>query len=194
MSLANAAASIERQLRLPDRTFQRPVLILISGLPGSGKSYFSRILARRVTAAIVATDFVRCTLYQKPRYSPGESYFVYQVSHLLIRRLLDQGYRVIFDATNLLESKREELYRIADDTGAQLVIVRVVAPDEVIRRRLQQRQVKPSPEDLSEATWEVYEHMRQTAQPIRRQHFVVNTAGDIDRAVTRVARAIAHCC
>lgn len=190
MSLADAATKVEERLVLPEETFGRPVLVLISGLPGSGKSYFARRLAGRVKAVVIETDFVRRTLYPQPKYTGGESFYVYRVSHYLIRRLLERGYRVVFDATNLLERKREVLYNIAEQAEAKLVIVRVVAPEDVIRQRLESRERRPSPEDLSEATWAVYERMKKTEQPIRRQHIVVDTSRDLDASLAKVAREV----
>ncbi|MGQ9677075.1 MAG: AAA family ATPase [Chloroflexota bacterium] len=190
MPLAEAASKVEERLRLPAETFGRPVLVLISGLPGSGKSYFARRLADRVRAVVIETDFVRKTIYSKPRYTARESLFVYRVSHYLIKRLLERGYRVIFDATNLLERKREELYHIAEQAEAKLVIVRVVAPEDVIRQRLESRQLQRSPEDLSEATWAVYERMKKTEEPIRRSHLVVDTSRDLAGPLDKVSREV----
>jgi predicted kinase len=190
MSIAEAASKIVERLAIPEESAGRPVLVLLSGLPGTGKSYFARRLAKATGAIVIETDMVRRTLYHPPRYTPGESFFVYQVSHHLIRDLLQRGHRVIFDATNLREAKREDLYRIADHARARLVIVRMVAPPEMVRERLERRQLRPSPEDLSEATWEVYQHMRPGEERIRRPHLVVDTSQEISSSLTRVIRAM----
>ncbi len=165
-----------------------PVLIIVSGLPGSGKSYFSRRLAERLPLPIIESDAMRQILSQKPTYSPGESERLFRACHMLIGDLLRRGISVIFDATNLIERNREELYRIADTAEAKLIIVRLEAPPELVRQRMARRQTGIDPDDKSEANWQVYQRMTATAQKIRRNHFAVDTSKDIAPAIEKIVR------
>ena len=165
-----------------------PVLIIVSGLPGSGKSYFSRRLAERLPLPIIESDAMRQILSQKPTYSPGESERLFRACHMLIGDLLRRGISVIFDATNLIERNREELYRIADSAEAKLIIVRLEAPPELVRQRMARRQTGIDPDDKSEANWQVYQRMTATAQKIRRNHFAVDTSKDIAPAIEKIVR------
>ena len=79
----------------------KPFLILVSGLPGTGKSYFSRRLSEKVPIAVVETDTLRKSLFPTPLYSADESSRLFQASHLLIEDLLRSGIPVLVDATNL---------------------------------------------------------------------------------------------
>lgn len=186
---------IERELELARRSLGElpepvsyPVLVVISGLPGSGKSYFSRKLAEQLPSVIVESDAVRKALFPLPNYGEAESHRVFLVCHHLIYDLLQRGRSVILDATNLEESNREQLYRIADSVRAKTVIVRVEAPEEVIKERLERRQAEPTPGEHSDAGWEVYRKMRLKVEPIRRQHFVVDTSRDISPVIAKVLR------
>jgi len=165
-----------------------PVLIIVSGLPGSGKSYFSRRLAERLPLPIIESDAMRQILSQKPTYSPGESERLFRACHMLIGDLLRRGISVIFDATNLIERNREELYRIADSAEAKLIIVRLEAPPELVRQRMARRQTGIDSDDKSEANWQVYQRMTATAQKIRRNHFAVDTSKDIAPAIEKIVR------
>jgi predicted kinase len=165
-----------------------PVLIIVSGLPGSGKSYFSRRLAERLPLPIIESDAMRQILSQKPTYSPGESERLFRACHMLIGDLLRRGISVIFDATNLIERNREELYRIADTAEAKLIIVRLEAPPELVRQRMARRQTGIDPDDKSEANWQVYQRMTATTQKIRRNHFAVDTSKDIAPAIEKIVR------
>ena len=89
--------------------------------------------------AIIESDRVRKVLFPQPAYTAEESAIVHRTCRELVRRLLKKGVRVIFDATNLVEFQRELLYGLAERCGAQLLIVRTVAPEAVIRERLEQR-------------------------------------------------------
>ena len=168
----------------------KPALIVVSGLPGSGKSHFCRKLAERLSLPILESDALRKALFSSPDYSPGESSRLFQACHLLIEELIRRGVSLIFDATNLIEHHRERLYRIADQTEAKLIIVRVEAPAEVVRQRLEDRATGADPFDRSEADWKVYQKMQTSDQKIRRNHFAVDTSKDIDPAINKVVREV----
>jgi len=167
-----------------------PPLIVLSGLPGSGKSYFSHQLSQRLPAAIVESDALRKCLYASPTYSAEESARLFDLIHSLIDHLLALGVPVILDATNLAERKREHLYHIAQRRGAKLVLVRVEAPPAAVKARLEGRERGVNPEDQSEADWQVYQRMRDSAEQIRHPHFAVDTSRDITPVIEKVLRAV----
>lgn len=162
----------------------RPVLVLMVGAPGSGKSYLARLLAARLGARLVQTDVIRKRHFHPPRYTPLESARVYELAHAQLRRLLAGGRSAIFDATNLIESNRREVYRIAEQAGAGLLIVWTYAPEAVVAERMRARRARSDPRDVSDADWEVFEAMRSRAEPIPRPHFLVNTAAGAEPALS----------
>lgn len=175
--------------QLPEPTVN-PAFIVVSGLPGTGKSYFCRSLAERLPFPILESDALRKVLYPSPNYSPGESNRLFGACHLLIEELLRRGIPLIFDATNLVERHRERLYQIADRIGARLIIVHVEAPPELVRQRLQHRSAGVDPEDRSEADWRVYQKMRTSVQRIERNYFAVDTSKDITPVISKIAREV----
>jgi predicted kinase len=182
-------ARVLRSLPKIKETTAEPVLIMISGLPGTGKSYLAHKIVERLPAVIVESDHVRKTLFPKPTYAGSESVWVHRVAHATIERLLRSGRRVIYDATNLAEWHREKVYRIAERAGAKLVIVKTVAPEPVIQERLEKRARKRDKVGFSDATWEIYEQLKRNVDRIRRPYLMVDTTRDINRAITRILRA-----
>ena len=167
-----------------------PAFIVVSGLPGSGKSYFCRRLSKRLLFPTLESDALRRLLSPTPNYGRGENDQLFSACHLLIEELLRRGIPLIFDATNLVERHREHLYHIADSVGASLILVRVVAPPELVRQRLQDRFSSVNSEDRSEADWKVYQKMSASAQHIRRNHFAVDTSKDITPAIDKIVREV----
>ena len=167
-----------------------PAFVVVSGLPGTGKSFFCRRLAERQPFCILESDAIRKTLFPSPDYSITESARLFSACHSLIEWLLRNGVPVIFDATNLSEGHRGHLYRISDRSGARLVLVRVEAPSVVAYQRLQERKAAGNPEDKSDADWEVYRRMEQRAEKFRRNHFAVDTSRDITPVVDKIIRMI----
>ena len=169
-----------------------PVLIVVSGLPGTGKSYFCSKLAERLPFLILGSDTLRKTLFSLPSYSSQESSRLFQAIHLLIKGLLKRGVPVVLDATNLSERHRERLYNIAERLDAKLVLVQVEAPPQVVHERLKARRDGMGLGNKSDADWGVYQKMKSTAQKIRRNHYVVDTSRDITPVLDKVVKEVSR--
>jgi len=165
-----------------------PSFIVISGLPGVGKSYFSARLAEKLPVKILESDALRKVLFPSPTYRPSESAYLFKVVHLLIERLLEKGVSLVLDATNLSERYRERLYNIAERLGARLILVQVMAPPSVVYERLKARAKEANGRSNSDADWGVYQKMKPAFQKIRRHHFVVDTSRDITPVLDKIVR------
>jgi predicted kinase len=165
-----------------------PVFIMVSGLPGTGKSYLSRRLAERLSYPVLESDALRKQLFPAPTYSAMESGILFRAIHKLMEKMLGKGIPVIMDATNLTERYRRVLYNIAEKHNARLILVRTRAPLAIVRERLRSRTGEKRDGDKSDADWEVYRKLSTTAETIRRQHFVVDTSKDITPAVDKIVR------
>jgi len=166
----------------------KPAFIVVSGLPGTGKSYFCHKLAERLQFVILESDVLRRTLFPSPSYDPTESRRLFQAIHFLIEGLLKRGIPLILDATNLSERYREYLYNIADHLDVRLILVRVEAPPDVVRERLKMR--REDRQRKSDADWGVYQKMRSSVEKIWRNHYVVDTSRDITPVLDKIVRAV----
>ena len=166
----------------------KPAFIVVSGLPGTGKSYFCNQLAQRLPLVILESDALRKVLFPSPNYGPPESAHLFQTIHRLIERLLKRGIPPILDATNLSEREREHLYRIADRLDTKLILVRVEAPPEVVQERLKARQEEVNLVNKSDADWTVYQKMKSSTEKMTRNHYVVDTSKDIRSAIDKIVR------
>ena len=169
-----------------------PVLILLSGLPGSGKSHFCRELITVVPSLVVLeSDALRAILFSDPIHSGSENARLFPAVHRLLERLLRIGHHVVVDATNLRRRNRRMLYDIAVRVGAPLLIIETTAPQGVIRQRLSQREADIAAarqtDDISTAGNDVYDRMIRSAQSIRRDHVTVDTSQDITPALEQIA-------
>ncbi|KPK23427.1 MAG: hypothetical protein AMJ70_03500 [Dehalococcoidia bacterium SG8_51_3] len=181
---------LENLEQLPEPVV-KPALVVVSGLPGTGKSHFCRQLAERTPIIIMESDVMRKTLFPSPIYSATESVRLFQAIHHLIEHLLKKGISLVLDATNLSERNRERLYHIAYQLNARLVMVRVEAPPEVVQERLRNRADGTGSEgDQSEADWAVFQRMKTSVQQIRRHHFAVDTSRDIAPVLDKVVREV----
>lgn len=185
------AADVERLAeslgQLPEPVI-KPAFVVVSGLPGTGKSYFSGKLAERLPFVILESDALRKVIFPSPGYSLKESSHLFRVVHLLIKRLLKKGISLILDATNLSEWRREYLYSIADRLDAKLVLVRVEAPPQVVQGRLEERLKEPG--SKSDADWVVYQKMKSSVDKIQRKHYAVDTSRDVTPVLDRIVKEV----
>lgn len=188
--LQEDARRIEAFLQPLPPPLPKPALVVVSGLPGSGKSHFSRRLVARFPLAILESDALRKALFGQPTYSAEESHRLFEACHHVLDGLLARRIPAVLDATNLREIHRRQLYRIAERHQAQLILVRLKAPPALVRKRLSARSRRRNPWDHSDASIDVYERMRQQAQPIRQPHITVDTSGDIEPALQAVIRQL----
>lgn len=166
----------------------KPALILVSGLPGTGKSFFSRKLSERLPSVILESDTLRKILFPSPSYTPRENNRLFTAIHSLVKELLKSGITVILDATNLIERNRENLYRIADNVQAKLIIVKVEAPTDVVQQRLLERSINADSNESSDADWQIYEMMKPKTQKIHRNYFRLDTSKDINPVINKIIR------
>ena len=175
--------------QLPDPVV-KPAFIVVSGLPGTGKSYFCKKLAERLPFLILGSDALRKALFSSPVYTSEEGSRLFQTINHLIEGLLKRGVPLILDATNLSERYRERLYNIAFRLDAKLILVRVEAPSDLVRERLKAKSDGRQPEDSSDADWTVYQRMKPAVQKIHRNHYAVDTSRDITPVLDKIVKEV----
>lgn len=115
----------------------RPTLVVLAGVPLSGKSTLARALAQAATTATlhVENDAVRGALVREPTHAPREHFLTYRASWALTELALRAGANALHDATNLTESGRKGAYQAAEAAGATVAVVLVRASPEVLAAR-----------------------------------------------------------
>jgi predicted kinase len=154
-------------------------LVVLVGLPGSGKSTFARRLAPLLDAVILESDSLRSLLFDAPQHGEGESKRLFRAVQATTQRLLQDGRSVVVDATNLRESYRRPFYDIAAKTGARLHVVHLTAPEDVILDRLARRRDLLDPAKASSAFEAVYALLQQQEEAPAGPHLRVDTSDPV---------------
>jgi len=159
-----------------------PVLAVVCGLPGVGKSTVAHAIADRIGATVLRTDVIRKDLYANPRYTTAETVAVYD--ELLTRSFdrLDVGESVVLDATFKTSERRIQARDLATQVGAAFRLVRVECDESVLERRIRAR------DGVSDADFDVHVEFRERFDPVELDHVVIDNSGSVAATEARVAR------
>jgi len=194
---ARRATSYFRLARELARRDARPRLILVGGLPGSGKSTIARLLAGRIGADCIASDVLRKELAgAQPGerltaevgagvYGAGMTELTYRELLVQAERQLRAGRSVILDASFAHAADRRHAKALARDVGGVLIAVECRCTVKIARQRLESR-ARPGYTGPSDAGWEVYQAMRRTFDPWT-DAVQVDTTRPLETCLARIA-------
>lgn len=152
----------------------RPAIVLLTGLPGAGKTTFAAALQRRRTVRPLESDAIRRELAPHPAYTRNESARVFDILEARAREVLEAGAVPVIDATNVANADRRRFLRLAREWDAVIVAVRVVAPTSTIRERLDRPR-----EGHSQAGFDIYRRMKPRVEPLPVPTVVVDSRYDL---------------
>ena len=117
-----------------DRSEGEPVLVVLAGLPGVGKTSVARALCRRLDAAHVRVDTVEQALVRAGLPAPEVGARGYAVALAVAADQVAVRRPVVADLVNAVPEARAAWEQLAEDTGARLVRVELVCPDAAVHR------------------------------------------------------------
>lgn len=144
-----------------------PSLVVMCGLPGTGKSSAAEPIARALRAEWLRSDEVRRegpgSAAAADRYAPGEVERVYAEMARRAGQAMAAGRSVVADATYSTQARRAAMIAAAEEARAACVVVWITAPDDVVRERIEAR--RREGQDPSEANFSVYLAAKERFEP-----------------------------
>jgi predicted kinase len=142
----------------------RPKLIVMSGLPGTGKSSIAESVGQALGVPVFAKDWLeaalrRAGLAQTPEQAQEVGYAGYELLSALAERQLRLGQSAILDSVASTESIRATWRTLASAYVANWYVVECICSDAAVHReRLQSR--KRGIPDWHELEWSEVERVR----------------------------------
>ncbi len=153
-----------------------PRLLVLCGLPGSGKTRLSQALGVRLGAVLLRSDVERRRLAglapgERSGSAPGAGLYTQRANALVYEHLarraqdvLGGGWTAIVDASFTLRADRQRMAALASRLSIPAWLIHCSAPDAVLEQRLAQR--AHAGLDASEADAAVLAWKRQRFEPV----------------------------
>lgn len=174
---------------------RKPCLILVGGLPGTGKSTLANALAQHAGFRAIRSDVVRKELagvggvgcraeFGQGIYTTEWTKLTYAECLRQSEELLFSGERVLVDANFREESQRRTFLDSAQRWGVPTLFLLCETGPEVAQRRLAERRG-----DASDADWSVYQNAVETWEHLgpetRSRVKTINTGDALELVIRR---------
>jgi len=155
---------------------RQPLLIIMHGLSGSGKSTVAKRLQEKLFLVQIRSDVERKRLFLnnpvtaptvepgKGIYTPNASAQTYQHLYTLADHIIQASINVVVDAAFLRKADRQRFQQLAQKHNAQFAILNCHAEPTVLRDRIQARLKQGNA--VSDATLEVLDHQLANKEPL----------------------------
>ena len=147
------------------------MMIIVFGLPGSGKSYFASHLAHKINADYINSDKLRRMMIDKRTYTANEKLAVYDE---MLKQAMEAGKKhtnIVLDATFYKHAIRK-IFIDGVENGAEIGFIEVRADESLIRERLKKTR------EYSEADFDVYKKIKKEWEPLNERHLILHSTDD----------------
>jgi predicted kinase len=166
-----------------------PHLIVLSGLPGSGKSTIAEYLAKRLRLPIFSVDPIESAIVTAGIARSFETGLAaYLVAATLADEQLKLGTSVIIDAVNAEEEGKDVWRGLAKKHGVELIVLLVTLERSLHKQRLESR-VRDL-HGFSEVTWDKVEARRKVFTAWKEPVLELDASHNVEMSVERAVRYI----
>lgn len=183
---------------------EKPALILMSGLMGTGKSVLARLISSRIGAEVIRTDVLRKEILDIPQterrheafgrgiYSNDITRRTYEETLTLASAKLRAGKSVIIDASYKRREERKKVFEFAKKLNIDFFLIECICPEGIIKKRLDSRMAATG--ESSDGRWEIFQAQKDTFDPIteipEESHIIIDTSLPPDEGMLKAIQAI----
>lgn len=138
----------------------KPLLFMLYGMPGSGKSFVARQLSESMSVAYVQGDRIRGELFESPTYSKQENHIIASLMTYMTQEFLKAGVSVIFDVNVMRLSQRRALRNMASQMGVEPILLWLqIDPDTAFARASKRDRRKIDDRYAQELSLDKFKHL-----------------------------------
>ncbi len=169
---------------------QKPLLVMFLGVPGSGKTTFSKQLRGKISAVVINSDAIRLSMWGsqeeiwKTHADKDARTYANQLTFGALDyaagQVLAAGYNVIYDCNANKFDERNKMATIATQHGGEAIVVYIKTPHEIAIERITKRQAShDSLQKNPEKAREIVERFASNIEEPHDSEHVVELSGEV---------------
>ncbi|MEO5888540.1 MAG: AAA family ATPase [Anaerolineales bacterium] len=164
-------------------------MIVISGLPGSGKSTVAEAVVEKLSLPIFSVDPIEsCIVKSGLRRSFETGLAAYLVAETLAAEQLRLGLSVIIDAVCPVREARVMWHNLAEQQNSRLIIIECVLARDLHKTRIESR--VRNIQGIPEVTWSDVEDRRNEYLAWEEERLVLDTSNTRENNLDKVLEFI----
>jgi adenylylsulfate kinase len=181
---------------VPGDRYHYSMLVIMAGLPGSGKSALARALAPRCGGVVLDKDPIRATLFgAEVEYTTEQDDFVVNLMLQTAAWFLARNRQRVVILDGRVFSRNAQLHRVidfAEKLGLDWIVFECVCSEQTARRRLE-RDVAASVHPAHNRTYALYQEVKQRFEPIPGPKVVIDMERSLEECVAQALDAVTRC-
>lgn len=178
----------DRDFKGRHQSISSTVVILVGGLPGTGKTYFASRLSAKLGASYINSDLTRKQMDAQGRYAFEDKLNVYEEMAKRAGKELRRNKSVVVDATFYCREMRQMFHTLATLMHFKLVFIEIIADEKVVLKRFRAMEARP------EVNLSVHKLVKTKYQRPEIDHLVLESKDDnIEEMLETAADYISKC-
>lgn len=135
----NTLSQIRKESEEIEVDEEKPIFIMMCGLPGAGKSTLAAKLAEEYGAELISTDEICMQLYHTVRIESSKKQKVYHMADQKIQKAIEEDKSIVYDSENISLKRRKAVLTDCLKQKYRIVCKLLAVPYEICLKQDRQR-------------------------------------------------------